>query len=179
MQEQKIPSKTELIEALRSSEQRLLDKLQPLSEADFEEGRYENGWNARQILAHVAAIEWTYPRLIEIARQASAPTDPPQSKAQPQAPPKADNLPTRTAQGGILSYNDRQVDKRAGASVADLLAEFRKNRAATIAAVEEAEESLFTTPIKSAGGVTGALASVFQGVAVLHVIGHTNDIVGE
>ena len=42
-QEQKIPSKAELIDGLRSSEQRLLDKLQALPEADFEQGRYENG----------------------------------------------------------------------------------------------------------------------------------------
>ncbi len=177
-QEQKIPSKAELIEGLRSSEQRLLDKLRALPESAFEQGRYENGWNARQILAHVASIEWTYPRLIDIARQASAPSDPPPSP-QPAAPPKPDSLPTRTAQGGILSYNDRQVEKRADASVADLLAEFQKNRAVTIAAVEEAEESLFTTHIKSAGGITGALATVIQGIAILHVIGHTNDIVGE
>ena len=178
-QEQKIPSKAELIDGLRSSEQRLLDKLQALPEADFEQGRYENGWNARQILAHVASIEWTYPRLIDIARQASAPSESPPPSPQPQASPKADALPTRTAQGGILSYNDRQVEKRADASVADLLAEFQKNRAVTIAAVQEADESLFTTHIKSAGGITGALASVLQGVAILHVIGHTNDIVGE
>ena len=36
----------------------------------------------------------------------------------------------------ILSYNDRQVEKRADALGADLIAEFKKNRAATIAAIE-------------------------------------------
>lgn len=178
-QEQKILTKAELVEALRSSEQQLLDKLQALPDAVFEQGRYENGWNARQILAHVASIEWTYPRLIGIARQAAAPSDPSSPGSQSQGPPKTDGLPTRTAQGGILSYNDRQVEKRADASVADLLAEFQKNRASTIAAVEETDESLFKTHIKSAGGITGALASVIQGVAVLHVIGHMNDIVGK
>ena len=42
--------------------------------------------------------------------------------------------------GGNDSYNDRQVAKRAGASVDELLAEFEKNRAATIQAVEAADD---------------------------------------
>lgn len=178
-QEQQVPSKAELIDALRSSERELLQRLQALQESQLEQGRYENGWNGRQILAHVASIEWTYPRLIDIARQAAAPKEEPPPQAKPSEPAQAAALPTRTAQGGILSYNDRQVEKRADASVAELLAEFQKNRAATIAAVEEADESLFTTPIQSAGGIAGPLANVIQGIAVLHVLGHVNDIVGE
>jgi len=65
-----------------------------------------------------------------------------------------------------------------GEPVAELLAEFEKNRAATIAAVETAGDELLRTPIRSAGGITGALASVIQAVAVLHIRGHVNDIVG-
>ena len=81
-------------------------------------------------------------------------------------------------QGGIDGYNQRQVDKRALASVAELQEEFQRNRAATIAAVESADESLLLTPITSAGGVSGALSQVIYAVAVLHVRGHVNDIVG-
>ncbi len=138
----------------------------------LEEGRYENGWNGRQILAHIASIEWTYPRLIDIARDAPA------AGAVPTRAPAGGDPPTRSMRGGNDAYNDRQVAKRAHASPADLLAEFERNRAATIAAVEAAEEEVFARRIRSAGGVTGLLAVVFHQVAVLHVLGHARDIAG-
>jgi len=167
------PTKAELLEALRTSGRRVTERVRALPPAELEQGRYESGWNARQILAHIASIEWTYPRLIDIAREAT----PPRSGEGTGVGSAA--TPTRIAQGGILSYNDRQVEKRADASVEDLLAEFEQNRAATIAAVESADEALFSKEIRSAGGVTGPLASVINAIAVLHVLGHVNDIVGD
>jgi hypothetical protein len=165
-----VPTKAEIVSALREGGEQALARLRALPESAFEEGRYENGWNGRQILAHVASIEWTYPRLIDVARDKSDPAP------RPAAEPKA-SAPT-TPSGPILSYNDRQVEKRADASVADLLEEFQKNRATTQAAFEAADEALFSVPITSAGGVRGPLAQVIQFVAVLHVAQHVNDIAG-
>lgn len=164
------PSKAELLEALRSSQREILDKLGPLPADAFERGRYESGWNGREILAHIASIEWTYPRLLGVAKGGTAP-EANESRREASAPP------TRSARGGIDDYNQRQVEKRAGASAADLLAEFRKNRAATIAAVEQADEALLATPIRSAGGITGPLARVIYLTAVMHTQMHVNDIV--
>jgi hypothetical protein len=164
MTEPQAPSKAELLEALRSSEREVVSKLSALSPDDLERGRYESGWNGREILAHIASMEWTYPRLIDVAREAGA------AKG-------AAGTPTRGFRGGTGDYNQRQVEKRAQASVAELLAEFRQNRAATIAAVEQTDEALLATPIRSAGGITGPLARVFYLVAVMHVAGHVNDIV--
>src|SRR2546426_1299700 len=124
MTDGQVPTRTELLEALRASGEEVIETVRALPPERLEEGRYENGWNGRQILAHVASIEWTYPRLIDIAR---APT------------PPADEAPTRTMRGGNDAYNDRQVSKRAHLSAADLLAEFEQNRAATIRAVEAAD----------------------------------------
>jgi uncharacterized damage-inducible protein DinB len=160
------PSKAALLAALRECGDEFLARLRALPDEQWEQGRYENGWTARQILAHVAAIEWTYPRLLEIA--ASAPT----------TERTANGLPTRTAGGGIDAYNARQVEKRAETPAIDLLAEFERNRAATIAAVAAADEARLATPIRSAGGVTGPLALVLQRVAVDHVRGHLRDILG-
>ena len=179
--DQQIPSRAELLDALRSGEQEALAELGALSEAAFEIGRYESGWNGRQILAHFASIEWTYPRLLDMAKQAASASGPPPSSdtsadasaSQPEAERSAGRM-----QGGVDGYNQRQVDKRALASVAELLEEFQHNRAATIAAVESADESLLLTPITSAGGISGALSQVIYAVAVLHVRGHVNDIVG-
>jgi uncharacterized protein (TIGR03083 family) len=165
MTESPVPSKQELLDALRASRDEVLATVRALPPARLEEGRYENGWNGRQILAHVASIEWSYPRLIDIARSAG--------------PDRATgDLPTREMRGGNDSYNDRQVAKRANLAPAELLAEFETNRAATIAAVEVADEALFARPIRSAGGIVGPLAMVFHQVAVQHVLGHVRDIAG-
>jgi hypothetical protein len=164
-------TKRGLLEALRASRDEVLMLIRALPAERLEEGRYENGWNGRQILAHIASIEWSYPRLIDIARDAASP--PPAPAATPAADP-----PTRSMRGGNDAYNDRQVAKRAHLSVAELLDEFERNRAATIAAVEAADERLFGQHIRSAGGVVGPLAEVFHQVAVAHVLGHTRDISG-
>ena len=108
--EQRTPSKAELLDALRSSEREFLAKLEALPAEDFEQGRYEGGWNARQILAHVASIEWTYPRLMDVAKQVTplaASEKPPELRRT--EPQEAGGLPTRTAQGGIDAYNQRHA----------------------------------------------------------------------
>ncbi|MGH7388012.1 MAG: DinB family protein [Candidatus Rokuibacteriota bacterium] len=157
-------SKGEVLEALRASRDEVLQIVRAIPPERLEEGRYENGWNGRQILAHIASIEWTYSRLLDIARDA---TD---------AHVDAGEPPTRTMREGNDAYNERQVAKRAHLSAAELLTEFERNRAATIRAVETADEALFTRRIRSAGGVVGSLASVFYQVAVAHVLGHARDI---
>lgn len=158
------PSKAALLQALHRSRDEVVALVRGLPPERLEEGRYENGWNGRQILAHIASIEWSYPRLIEIARTPPAPAG---------EPP-----PTRAPKSGTETYNERQVAKRAHLTVAELLAEFETNRAATIRAVEAADEALFTRRIRSAFGVVGPLAAVFHQVAVVHVLGHARDIAG-
>jgi len=172
-------SKTELLDKLRSSRDEIVSKLRALPPDSFEQGRYESGWNGRQILAHIASIEWSYPRLLDIAKEGTplAASEKPPAVRQTE-PDEAKGVPTRTMQGGVDGYNERQVEKRAEATVPDLLDEFQKNRAATIAAVEGADEALLATPIRSAGGITGPLGGVIFAVAVQHVLGHLNDIAG-
>ena len=180
-------TKQELIAKLRTNADDATTKLRAIPDEAWQQGRYENGWNARQILAHVASIEWTYPRLIDLAKQppeaqptsvqqatATAPQQSATGASQGGAPAAASAPMT----GGVNSYNDRQVEKRADASVADLIAEFEKNRAVTIAAVEAADEPLFDAPIRSAGGISGTLSDVMNAIAIEHVRGHVADIVG-
>jgi hypothetical protein len=174
-----VMTKQQLIDALRSSGAKVSSSLAGVAESDLERGRYENGWNGRQILAHIASIEWTYPRLIDLARGAPAEPAPAPATATRPAPTAPGQPGMASGSPTILSYNDRQVEKRAGASVSELIAEFEKNRAATIAAVEAADESLLAKEITSAGGAQGPLATVFNFVAVLHVLDHLADITGE
>ena len=86
-----IPSKSDLLHALRSSRDEVIALVRSLPPERLEEGRYENGWNGRQILAHIASIEWSYPRLIEIARtprSSSAEEEPSSSTIAPRPLPR-------------------------------------------------------------------------------------------
>ncbi len=157
-------SKRELTDELKRSEAEAIAALRNLPAESWEAGRYENGWNARQILAHLAAIEWTYPRLVDLAK--------------PRESSGGDGAQSSPPTGGMDGYNARQVEKRANASVDQLIEEFQRNRAATIAAVEASDEALFDVEVRSAGGRVGTLAQVFREIAVGHVAEHVRDITG-
>ena len=153
-----IVTREELLAALRADSARLPEVVGAIGEAELERGVYENGWSARQLLAHLAAIEWTYPRLIERAQAAGG---------------------SDSSAGGTFdmdAYNERQVAKRAEAGIEDLLEEFGRNRAATIEAVAEADGALLSQRTRSAGGVEGTLLEVLIGVTVGHVREHLGDL---
>jgi hypothetical protein len=164
-------TKAQLLESLRKGEKETLDKLSTVPADAFDRGCYENGWNGRQVLAHITAIEWTYPKLIDVARGGAKPAEKAPEK------PKDEKPPQRTASGGINSYNDRSIARYEGVGAEALLEEFRKNRATTIEVIEATDDDLFLQPVKSAGGITGPLGYVMNLVAVMHVAGHVDDIV--
>ena len=155
--------RAEVIAALETDAASVAEAVSALPADRWNAGVYENGWTARQILAHVAAIEWTYPRLIERARDSAA------------------SGAGESSSGGfdMDAYNRRQVAKRADTSVADLLEEFTRNREATIAALRDADDELLARPTRSAGGVEGNLLQVFASVAVDHVRQHLADLQGD
>ena len=157
-----IGTREELLAALREDAARLPEIV---GAAELSRGVYENGWSARELLAHLAAIEWTYPRLIERAAAAGG-----------------SGGSSDSSSGGVFdmdAYNARQVAKRAEASVEELLAEFGRNRAATIEAVASADAALLDRATRSAGGVEGTLLEVLIGVTVGHVREHMADLAGD
>jgi len=177
-------TKEQLLDALRTTGDDATARLRALPASAFDAGRYENGWNAREILAHIAAIEWTYARLVDLAQDApaaqpAADTEPKQADVRTTTPGASQTPRSRPPRGGIDDYNARQVDKRAEASVAELIDEFAANRARTIAAVEAMSDELASRSIQSAGGVTGSLANVVYSIAIDHVMAHVGDITGE
>lgn len=153
-------SKRTLLAALHSSGEEALAMLRALPPEVFARLGPDGVWTGRELLAHVASIEWTYPRLIDLARQGPAPDG---------------DAPTTTMRGGNDAYNARQIAKRADTPIAELIAEFARNRAATIAAVGAVDEELLAVPIRSAGGVSGTLGEVLHWVAVEHVLAHLRD----
>ena len=151
-------TKAELLAALEASRDEVVGGLDGL---DLSSGVYEGGWNGRQLLAHIASMEWTYPRILELPEA----TD--EEAAQP-----------RDTSVTVDDYNRRQVERRADVPVEDLIAEFVRNRATTIEAVAAHPEGEFERRVRSAGGTAGTLADVLWFVAVDHVRGHLADLRG-
>src|SRR5688500_18415956 len=149
-------TKAELLAALAASRDEVIAGLEGL---DISTGVYEGGWNGRQLLAHIASMEWTYPRILELP----AATD--EEAARP-----------RDTSVTVDDYNRRQVERRDGAAVQELIEEFVANRARTIAAVEAHPEAEFVRRVRTAGGTVGSLVDVLWFVAVEHVRGHLADL---
>ncbi|GAC1332822.1 MAG: hypothetical protein NVSMB17_12420 [Candidatus Dormibacteria bacterium] len=150
-------TKAELIEAIRNAGADLEAQLGRLPAEAFTRPGQENDWTGRQQLAHVASTEWTIPRLLDLAQADSSAQD-------------------AAAAFDGEAYNARQVARRADRSVEELIEEFRRNRAATIAAIDAADESLLSVEVKSAGGVHGELGRVLHYLCVEHVAGHVREI---
>jgi hypothetical protein len=148
--------KAELLAALESSRADVVDGIQGL---DLSIGVYGGGWSGLGLLAHIASMEWTYPRILELP----AATD--EEAARP-----------RDTSVSVDDYNRRQVERRANLPVADLVDEFVRNRSRTIEAVEAYPEADLDRRIRSAGGTVGTVADVLWFVAVEHVLGHLEDL---
>jgi hypothetical protein len=158
-------TKASLLDALRLSGQEASATIRSLPPEGFAR-RCAGDWIGQQLVAHVASVEWTYPRLIDLARQARAAEQ-----------PEAGSSPA--PRGGIDDYNARQVARRAEVPINELLAEFERNRAATIAAVAAIDEELLAVPIRSAGGIEGPLGKVLRYTAVDHVREHLRDLTAD
>ena len=154
-----------LLAALRSDGDRVADVLAALPADALERGAYEQGWTVKDIAAHLASIEWTYPRLIRIAEAADQ---------------GAQSSDGDASSGGsnpqMDDYNARQVAKRRETPLPQLIEEFRSNRAALIDAVEGTSAELLEREIQSFGGVRGSLLQVMWSVAVEHVRTHLDDL---
>ena len=151
-------TKAELLAALETSRDEVVRRVEGL---DLSSGVYEGGWNGRQLLAHIASMEWTYPRILGL------PSATDEEAARP-----------RDTSVTVDDYNRRQVERRDGVPVDDLIDEFVRNRAETIAAVAAHPEEDFAKRVRSAGGTVGSLADVLWFVAVEHVRGHLADLLG-
>ena len=151
-------TKAELLAALEASRDEVVGGVDGL---DLSRDVYEGGWNGRQLLAHIASMEWTYPRILEL-------------------PSATDEEATRPRDTSVTvdNYNRRQVERRDSVPVDDLIDEFVRNRDKTIAAVAAHPEEDLGRRVRSAGGTVGSVADVLWFVAVEHVRGHLEDLRG-
>jgi hypothetical protein len=129
-------------------------------EAALTTGAYEHGWSVHQVMAHVAAMEFTYRRLPDVARDSNSGS----SRGE-------------RAAVDIDSYNARQVERRSGRSVDELVDEFVQGRARLLREAGDLDGELLQRAIRSSAGTSGSLATVMAAVAGQHVRGHVEDFV--
>jgi len=151
-------NRDELVQDLRDSGSEALAAMMAVPESALERGCYEQGWTVRQIMAHVASMEFAYRRLPELARGSR-------------------DAQTTTGDGrfDMDGYNARQVEKRKSTPPAELAEEFRRGRGALVVLIADTEAELLDTPVRTAGGVTGSLGQAIQETAVSHVRTHGAD----
>jgi catechol 2,3-dioxygenase-like lactoylglutathione lyase family enzyme len=137
---QRVPTKSELVQALSTSAREALANLRTL-----------------------AAIEWTLPRIVQLTVDGTLVEGRSSSPEEPSVSPE--------------DYIARELERRRGSSAADLLAEFERNRQATVAAAEGLDGSLLRTVIRSA--VTGPLGIGLYAIGVEHMLGQVGEVTGK
>ena len=151
-------TKAELLAALDETRDEVVAGIDGLG---LSTGVYEGGWNGQQLLAHIASMEWTYPRILEL----------PEATDEEAAKPRDTSVT-------VDDYNRRQVEKREDVPADELVEEFVRNRAKTIEAVAAQPDQDLARRVRSAGGTVGPLVDVLWFVAVEHVRGHLTDLRG-
>ncbi len=150
-----------LIETLRIHGASVIEKLSALP-LDVGARDEREPWGPHELVAHIASMEWTYPRLIEVAQTAGAAS--------------SDRRSGHWFRDGNDQYNARQLARRRDTPMDDLVDEFARNRRTTVEAVANMDPSLLDAPLTSAGGVTGTLESVLTSVAITHVDEHLQEL---
>ena len=146
--------KQDVVRAVRESQAEVERVALSLSEAALAGGVYEAGWNAKQLLCHLAAGGGFAGFMIGFAK---APT-----------PPPADFDQDR--------WNAHEVRSREGKSLSELLDELRANSERSIAAVEAAPDELLAGHFRAPWGIEGSLAEVIIASLREHVGTHLSEL---
>lgn len=146
----------EIVDAIQAGMNRVQATFGQLSEAQLDTKIHdgENGWTARQILAHLAGRQATYDMLISLA---------------------IDSNGASPAGFDIDTWNQRLVEERDGRSREDLLAEFRTVHEALIERSKAFREDQFTLPIVLPHRET-TLGGVLLGSGGMHSIQHSREV---
>lgn len=155
-------SRDDVIAELKSVQRDVEKLVETTPEGAWTKGVYENGWDARQVLGHLAAMSGVANFVIMMA----------------QAPGSG------MGAGGafdIDAFNAQQTAMREGKTPADLLDEIRNNFTRDANAVEKASDELLSKHYRAPWDVEGAavegtVADVIVGSLKKHYRGHLAEL---
>ncbi len=149
-------TRAEIIDAIQAGMNRATSTFSKLSEDQLETQIHDgpDGWNVRQILAHLANRQPTYDMLVSIALDGSG------------APP-----------GGfsIDNWNQKRVEERAGCSRDELLQEFQQVHEQLIERTKKLRDDQFKLPVVLPNRETN-LGDVLLGSGGMHSIQHASEV---
>ncbi len=131
--------KKDVVRAIRDSQREIEAVARSLSEEALAGGVYEAGWNAKQLLCHLAAGGGFAEFMLRL----------------PQMPPLPPGVTFHQD-----AYNAAEVATRQGKSLGELLDELRASSERSIAAVEAAPDALLASHFRAPWGIEGSLAEV-------------------
>lgn len=162
-----VASRQDVIDTLievRTDVERLVEAA---PESAWTKGVYENGWDARQVLAHIASTSGVASFLLAMANL------PESSGAALGGAPGFDRVAFDRQND---EFNRQQVAMRSGKSVEELLDEIRGNLLRDIQAVEVASEELIARHYRAPWGVEGTVGEVITASLREHLGTHVADL---
>jgi hypothetical protein len=151
-------SKEDIITAVRESHGEIERTALSLSDEALGSGVYESGWNAKQLLCHLAAGGGFAAFMISFAQM------PPSASAG-----TGDNF-------DLDAFNAREVESREKKPLSELLAELRSGSERSIVAVQGAPDELLAAHFRAPWGTEGALADVIVQSLQGHVGTHLAEL---
>ncbi len=148
-------SREDILAALKSTCEQIEDAAAALLESQWSSGVYENGWNARQLLCHLAADASLASVQITVAKARSL-----------RPGPSFDQD----------AFNAVQVAARREMAVSEIIKELRSNFERSIEAVAAAPDELLAQPAKLADGPEGPLGDVILEAVREHNAMHLADL---
>lgn len=148
-------SRQDIVRTIKQFQSDIEEVVASMPDAAWSGTVYENGWNARQILSHIASTSGVAGFILNLA----------------QAPGPA-GLP---GAGGFdnEAFNRQQVELRSGRTVAEVLAEIRSNLQRDIGLVQATDDALinkrFKTPWETEGAVGDLIIRSFQEHLGMHL----------
>ncbi len=152
-------SKEEIVRAYRRAEQQAGELVAAAAESAWSRGAYEQGWNARQLLCHLADSCNVGRFLIAFAKDPRP------------APVGADGTPF-----DIDKWNAQQVALREGKSIQELLTEMRVNVGREVEAIEATPDDVMAAQTRAPWGEEGALGDLIMGTISGHFDVHLADL---
>jgi hypothetical protein len=148
--------KSNVIGAIRDAQREVESLVSSATESAWSKQGYEQGWNAKQILCHIASTSGIAGFLIGIA--------------------KAPGAGGMGANFDVDSFNAQQVAARQDEPVAEILEELRGNCQREIESVQNAPDDLLAQHCRAPWGTEGPLADVIVGSIEGHFMMHVREL---
>ncbi|HEY5625540.1 MAG TPA: maleylpyruvate isomerase N-terminal domain-containing protein [Dehalococcoidia bacterium] len=153
-------SKSGIIEGIRQVQAEAERVASEMPEGAWDKGVYENGWNAKQILCHVA-LSANVPAFLIAAANAPEPAKMPGGG------------------GDIDDFNESQVAMRMEKPVSEILEELNRTYEQAINVVHATPDELFAKQIRTPWQTEGELGALILDEDIRdHVLVHLADISG-